>query len=58
VFAGNHGFELRRTYGDVRPGDYLAIVNSFGVIEIARAEQSAADGLGLSRGAPVTVREA
>ena len=58
VFAGNHTFELRRTYGDVRPGDYLALVNSFGVIEIARAEQSAADGLGLSRGAPVTVRDA
>jgi S-adenosylmethionine hydrolase len=57
VFAGNHGFALKRTYGDVRPGDYLALINSFGVIEIARAEQSAADGLGLSRGAPVTVRE-
>ena len=58
VFAGNHSFELRRTYGDVRPGDYLALVNSFGVIEIAHAEQSAADGLGLSRGAPVVVRDA
>jgi S-adenosylmethionine hydrolase len=58
VFAGNHSFELKRTYGDVRPGDYLALVNSFGVVEIARAEQSAADGLGLSRGAPVQVREA
>jgi S-adenosylmethionine hydrolase len=46
---------LRRTYSDVRPGEYLALVNSFGVIEIARAEQSAADGLGLDRGAPVTV---
>jgi S-adenosylmethionine hydrolase len=57
VFAGNHGFALKRTYGDVRPGDYLALINSFGVIEIARAEQSAADGLGLSRGAPVQVRE-
>ena len=58
VIAGNHTFELKRTYGDVRPGDYLALVNSFGVIEIARAEQSAADGLGLSRGAPVMVRDA
>jgi|ERR1700733_4851482 hypothetical protein len=57
VFAGNHSFELRRTYGDVRPGEYLALVNSFGVVEIARAEQSAADGLGLSRGAPVVVRD-
>jgi S-adenosyl-L-methionine hydrolase (adenosine-forming) len=58
VFAGNHTFALKRTYGDVRPGEYLALVNSFGVIEIARAEQSAADGLGLSRGAPVMVRDA
>jgi S-adenosylmethionine hydrolase len=46
---------LRRTYSDVRPGDYLALVNSFGVIEVARAEQSAAQGLGLERGAPVVV---
>jgi len=46
---------LHRTYSDVRPGDYLALVNSFGVLEIARAEQSAAEGLGLERGAPVTV---
>ncbi len=39
------------------PGEYLALVNSFGVIEIARAEHSAAEGLGLSRGAPVVVRD-
>jgi S-adenosyl-L-methionine hydrolase (adenosine-forming) len=57
IRAGNHVFPLRRTYGDVQPGDYLALLNSFGVLEIARAEQSAAEGLGLSRGAPVTVRE-
>ncbi len=58
VHAGNHSFPLLRTYGDVKPGDYLALVNSFGALEIARAEQSAAEGLGLSRGAPVAVREA
>ena len=57
VRAGNHLFPVRRTYGDVQPGAYLALVNSFGVVEIARAEQSAAEGLGLSRGAPVGVRE-
>ena len=57
VRAGNHIFPLLRTYGDTQPGQYLALVNSFGVIEIARAEQSAADGLGLGRGAPVSVRE-
>jgi len=57
VHAGNHAFPLLRTYGDTRPGEYLALVNSFGVIEIARAENSAAEGLGLSRGAPVVVRD-
>jgi hypothetical protein len=46
---------LRRTYSNVRPGEYLALVNSFGVLEIARAEGSAAEGLGLARGAPVVV---
>jgi hypothetical protein len=57
VHAGNHSFSLLRTYADTRPGEYLALVNSFGVLEIARAEDSAADGLGLSRGAPVVVRD-
>lgn len=55
VVAGGHRFPVRRTYGDVAPGDYLALINSFGVLEIARAEQSAAEGLGLGRGAPVQV---
>lgn len=57
VHAGNHALSLLRTYGDTRPGEYLALINSFGVLEIARAEQSAADGLGLGRGAPVVVRD-
>jgi len=55
VRAGAQEFPLRRTYGDARPGDYLALINSFAVLEIARAEQSAAAGLGLGRGAPVIV---
>ncbi len=54
--AGGHVLAIRRTYGDVKPGDYLALVNSFGVLEIARAERSAAEGLGLGRGAPIRVR--
>jgi S-adenosylmethionine hydrolase len=57
VLAGNHAFPLLRTYADAQPGEYLALVNSFGVVEIARAENSAAEGLGLSRGAPVVVRD-
>lgn len=55
VRTGGHQFALRRTYGDVRPGDFLGLINSFGVVEIARAEQSAAEALGLGRGAPVTI---
>ncbi|HZF15250.1 MAG TPA: SAM-dependent chlorinase/fluorinase [Steroidobacteraceae bacterium] len=55
VRAGNRAIPLRRTYGEMKPGEYLALINSFGVLEIARAEQSAAEGLGLGRGAPVSV---
>jgi hypothetical protein len=55
VRAGGHEVPVRRTYSDVRPGEYLALINSFGVLEIARAEQSASQGLGLDRGAPVVV---
>ena len=55
--VGGHTFRLAPTYGRVTPGEYLALVNSFGVLEIARAEGSAAEGLGADRGAPVIVRE-
>ena len=47
---------LHDTYGNVKPGDFVALINSFGVVEIARAEGSAADTLGLGRGAPVTIQ--
>ncbi|HEX7374371.1 MAG TPA: SAM-dependent chlorinase/fluorinase, partial [Steroidobacteraceae bacterium] len=49
VRVGGRELAMRRTYSDVRPGDYLVLVNSFGVIEVARAEQSASAGLGLAR---------
>ena len=55
VRVAGREFALRRTYSDVRPGEYLALVNSFGVVEVAQAERSAAEGLGLARGAPVVV---
>jgi S-adenosylmethionine hydrolase len=57
VRTGSHVFPLRRTYGDMQPGEYLALVNAFKVVEIARAEGSATEGLGVGRGAPVTVSE-
>ena len=52
-----HQIAMQTTYGRAQPGDYLALINSFGVIEIARAEGSAADGLGSARGAPLVVRD-
>ena len=57
IQAGGHEIALRRTYGDVEPGALLALINSFGVLEIARAEQNAAECLGIGRGAPVRVVE-
>jgi S-adenosylmethionine hydrolase len=55
--VAGHDFELKTTYGQAKPGEYLALINSFGVLEIARAEGSAAEGLGSERGAPITVIE-
>jgi len=55
VTVAGHRFDIRSTYGNAMPGDFLALINSFEVVEIARAEGSAADSLGLGRGAPVTV---
>lgn len=48
---------LLTTYGRAKPGDYLALINSFGVVEVARAEGNAAEGLGLERGAPLLIKE-
>jgi hypothetical protein len=58
VYAGAHVFSVHRTYGDVPPGSPLALINSFGVLEIAIAERRADEQLGLSRAAPVVVRDA
>lgn len=58
VLAAGRRLMLKRTYGDVRPGEFLALVNSFGVLEIARSEGNAAEVLGLGRGAPVLVLNA
>ena len=49
---------LEQTYGNTQPGEFLALINSFGVVEVARAEGSAADALGLGRGAPVVISDA
>jgi S-adenosylmethionine hydrolase len=57
VSAGGRNFDLQRNYSAVPPGEYAALINSFDTLEIARSQQSAAEGLGLGRGAPVTVTE-
>ncbi len=55
VQAAGRSLPLLDTYGQTKPGDFLALVNSFGVLELACAEGNAADRLGLGRGAPVIV---
>jgi S-adenosylmethionine hydrolase len=57
VTVAGHEFAMAATYGRVQPGEYLALINSFGVIEVARAEGNAADGLGLERGAPIVISD-
>ena len=56
VHIAGRDIPLLTTYGNVKPGEYLALINSFGVVEVALAESNAAEGLGVGRGAPVTVR--
>ena len=58
VHVAGHEIAVLDTYGQAKPGDYLALINSFGVLEIARAEGSAAEGLGAERGAPVVITDA
>jgi S-adenosylmethionine hydrolase len=53
VSLGGVQVPLGRTYSDAAPGQLLALLNSFGVIEVAEREGSAQRRLGLSRGAPV-----
>jgi S-adenosylmethionine hydrolase len=47
---------LVRTYGDVMPGEVVALVGSSGLVEIAERNGSAAQRLNLQRGAPVVLR--
>lgn len=56
IQAGGHDIPFLRTYGDATPGSLLALINSFGVLEIACAEQNAAEALGIGRGAPIRRR--
>jgi len=52
-----HQIPTLTTYGRAKPGDLLALINSFDVIEIAKSEGSAAEGLGSERGAPLVITD-
>ena len=54
VHVGGLRLPLRRTYGDAAPGEYLGLINSFEVLEVARSRGNAAAGLGLAVGAPIS----
>lgn len=54
---GGHQIAMLQTYGRATPGDLLALINSFGVVEVAKAEGSAAEGLGADRGAPLVITD-
>lgn len=53
VVIGDRRIPLHRTYSDVEPGELLALVNAFGVVEVAARDQSAERVLGVGRGAPL-----
>jgi S-adenosylmethionine hydrolase len=54
VHIGGMRLPLRRTYGDAPPGEYLGLINSFEVLEVARARGNAAGGLNLAVGAAIS----
>jgi S-adenosylmethionine hydrolase len=55
TIARGASMEVFQAYGDVPPGAGLALVGSFGLLEIAVRDGSAASVLGLAQGASVSV---
>jgi S-adenosylmethionine hydrolase len=55
TIARGASMEVFQAYGDVPPGAGLALVGSFGLLEIAVRDGSAASDLGLAQGASVSV---
>jgi S-adenosylmethionine hydrolase len=55
VTIGGRDVVLRRTYADAAPGELVALINAFDVLELAVRDGSAERQLGLGRGAPVSV---
>ena len=50
VHVGGLRLPLRRTYGDAAPGEYLGLINSFEVLEVARSRGNAAVSAGRAPG--------
>lgn len=57
IEAGGREIALCGTYAEVRSGDALGLVDSFGSIEIAVRDGNAAAELGLGRGSRLTLRK-
>lgn len=55
VRVGGREIPLRATYADAEPGHALALINSYGTLEIAVARGSAYELLGVGRGEPVVL---
>ena len=58
AWVGAMHLPLHDTYADVAPGEPVALTGSSGLIEIAVREGSAAQRLGLTRGAAIVLRPA
>jgi S-adenosylmethionine hydrolase len=54
IHVGGLRLPLRRTYGEAAQGEYLGLINSFEVLEVARSRGNAAQGLNLGVGAPIS----
>jgi S-adenosylmethionine hydrolase len=54
VHIGGLRLPLRRTYGEAGEGEYLGLINSFEVLGVARSRGTAAAGLNLAVGAPIS----
>jgi hypothetical protein len=54
VHIGGLRLPLKRTYGDASAGEYMGVINSFDVLEVAQARGNAAAGLSLAVGAPIS----
>ena len=56
VQIGGTALLVRRTYADVEPGEFLALIGSSGYLEIAVRDGSAAERLGIGVGATVEIQ--